>query len=138
MKALVLLSAVLMIALGLTGVFWPEGLMELAKYSLTKSGTYVLAAIRILLGTFLFTCAGATRTPKTVRVIGGIIFTVGLVGVLIGQEPAQRWSEWWLANRADAFRIAACLPLAAGLFIAGSALTKGRTNHPRWRTDAAS
>jgi hypothetical protein len=126
MKALVLLSASLMIALGLTGVFWPEGLMDFAKYSFTRSGTYVIAAVRILLGTFLFTCAGATRTPKTVRVIGFLIFTVGIVGVLLSHEPAQRLSEWWLAKGPDAFRIAACLPLVAGLFIAGSTLTKSR------------
>jgi len=125
-KALLLLSAALMIALGLTGVFWPEGLMELAKYSFTKSGTYVVAAIRILLGTFLFTCAGAARTPKTVRVIGFLIFTAGIVGVLISHEPAQRLSEWWLAKGPDAFRIAACIPLAAGLFIACSALFRRR------------
>jgi hypothetical protein len=128
MKALVLLSASLMIALGLTGVFWPEGLMDFAKYSFTRSGTYVIAAVRILLGTFLFTCAGATRTPKTVRVIGFLIFTVGIVGVLLSHEPAQRLSEWWLAKGPDAFRIAACLPLAAGLFIAGSTLAKSRSN----------
>lgn len=127
MRALLFLSAAFLIVLGLTGVFWPEGLIDLAKYSFTRSGTYVIAAIRILLGTFLFTCAGATRTPKTVRVIGGIIFTVGIVGVLIGQEPAQRLSEWWVAKGPDAFRIAACLPLAAGLFIAGSTLFKGRS-----------
>ena len=126
MKALVLLSAALIIALGLTGVLWPEALMDLAKYSLTKSGTYVIAAIRILLGTFLFTCAGATRTPKTVRVIGGIIFTVGIVGVLISHEPAQRLSEWWVAKGPDAFRIAACLPLVVGIIIGLSALTKER------------
>jgi len=126
MKALLLLSAALMIALGLTGVFWPEGLMELAKYSFTRSGTYVIAAVRILLGTFLFTCAGATRTPKTVRVIGFLIFTAGIVGVLISHEPAQRLSEWWLAKGPDAFRIAACIPLAAGLFVACSALFRRR------------
>ena len=126
MKPLVLLCAVLMIGLGLTGLFWPEGLMELAKYSFTKSGTYVVAAIRILLGIFLFTGAGCTRTPKTVRVIGGIIFTVGIVGVLIGQEPAQRFSEWWVAKGPEAFRIAACLPLVVGVVVALSALTKER------------
>jgi protein-S-isoprenylcysteine O-methyltransferase Ste14 len=126
MKALLLLCAVLMIALGLTGILWPEALIDLAKYSFTKSGTYTVAAIRILLGTFLFTCAGATRTPKTIRVIGAVIFTVGLVGVLISHEPAQRFSEWWVAKGPDAFRIAACLPLAVGLFIGLSALTKQR------------
>ena len=126
MKALLLLCAILMIALGLTGVFWPEGLMDLAKYSFTKSGTYVVAAVRILLGTFLFTCAGATRTPKTVRVIGFLIFTVGIVGVLISHEPAQRLSEWWVAKGPDAFRIAACVPLLVGIFIGLSTLTKER------------
>ena len=126
MKALVLLCAILMIALGLTGVFWPEGLMDLAKFSFTKSGTYVIAAVRVLLGTFLFTCAAATRTPKTVRVIGFLIFTVGIVGVLISHEPAQRLSEWWVAKGPDAFRIAACLPLLVGIFIGLSTLTKER------------
>ena len=124
MKALLLLTAILMIALGFVGLFWPGGLMDLAKYSFTKSGAYVVAAIRILLGTFLFTCAGASRTPKTLRVIGGVIFTVGIVGVLISHEPAQRFSEWWVAKGPDAFRIAACLPLIVGFFVAGSALTK--------------
>ncbi|HEX4639901.1 MAG TPA: hypothetical protein VH252_00855 [Chthoniobacterales bacterium] len=126
MKAVLLLCATLMIVLGLTGVFWPEGLLELARYSFTKSGTYVVAAIRILLGTFLFTCAGAARTPKTLRVIGGIIFTAGLVGVLLSHEPAQRLSEWFVAKGPDAFRIAACLPLVAGIFIGLSTLTKER------------
>ena len=126
MKAILLLCAALMIALGLTAVFWPEGLLELARYSFTKSGTYVVAAIRILLGTFLFTCAGAARTPKTIRVIGGIIFTVGIVGVLISHEPAQRLSEWFVAKGPDAFRIAACLPLVVGIFIGLSTLTKER------------
>ena len=125
-KFLLVLSAVFLIGAGLTGLFWPEGLMDLAKYSFTKSGTYVIAAVRILLGTFLFTCAGAARTPKTIRVIGAIIFTVGIVGVLISHEPAQRLSEWWVAKGPDAFRIAACLPLVVGIFIGLSALTKER------------
>ena len=117
MKALLLLCAILMIALGLTGMFWPDGLTQLATYSFTKSGAYVVAAIRILLGTFLFTGAGATRMPKTIRVIGAVIFTAGLVGVLLSHEPAQRLSEWFVAKGPDAFRIAACIPLVAGILV---------------------
>ena len=115
-----------MIALGLTGVLWPEGLMNLAVYSFTKSGTYVVAAIRILLGTFLFTAAGASRMPKTIRVIGFVIFAAGIVGLLLSHEPAQRLSEWFVAKGPDAFRIAACIPLAAGIIVGLSALTKER------------
>jgi hypothetical protein len=125
MKALLLFIAILMIALGLTGLFWPEGLIEPVRYSFTKSGAYVVAAIRVLLGTFLFICAAGSRTPKTIRVIGGIIFTAGIVGVLLGHEPAQRLSEWWAAKGSAAVRIAACLPLGVGLFIAGSTLSRG-------------
>src|SRR5256885_13688136 len=98
MKALLLFTAILMIALGLTGVFWPEGLMDLAKYSFTRSGTYFVAAVRILLGTFLLTGAGATRTPKTVRVIGGIIFIVGGVGGLISHDAAPPFGGWGVAT----------------------------------------
>jgi len=126
MKALLLLSAAVLVVLGLTGIFWPEGLMDLAKYSFTTSGTYAIGALRILVGTFLFLCAKATRTPKTIRVIGFVIFTVGIVGVLISHEPAQRMSEWLLSKGPDTFRIAACLPFTVGLFITGSTLTKDR------------
>ncbi|MFZ1220206.1 MAG: hypothetical protein WAO00_13000 [Chthoniobacterales bacterium] len=125
MKALLLLCAAVLILLGLTGVLWPEGLMDLAKYSFTTSGTYAIAALRILVGTFLFLCAKASRTPRTIRVIGAVIFTVGIVGVLLSHEPAQRVSEWLLAKGSDTLRIVACLPLAVGFFIAGSTLTKG-------------
>jgi hypothetical protein len=124
MKALLLLCATLMIAFGLTGIFWPEGLLNLATYSLTKSGAYVVAAIRILLGTFLFTGAGAARTRKTIRVIGAVIFTAGIVGVLISHEPAQRLSEWFVAKGPDVFRIAACIPLAVGIFIGWATLSR--------------
>src|SRR3954467_7069156 len=128
MKTIVLLVAALMVLFGLTGVFWPEGLMDLVKYSFTTSGTYAVGAVRILIGTFLFLGAAATRTPRTVRVIGAVIFTAGMVGVLLGHEPAQRMSEWLVAKGPDTFRIAACLPLAAGLFIAGSTLARGSRN----------
>jgi hypothetical protein len=128
MKALLLLCAAVLILLGLTGVFWPEGLMDLAKYSFTTSGTYAIGALRILVGTFLFLCAKASRTPRTIRVIGAVIFTVGIVGVLLSHEPAQRVSEWLLAKGSDTLRIVACLPLAVGFFIAGSTLTKGSRN----------
>jgi hypothetical protein len=127
MKALVLLAAALMIALGLTGVFWPEGLIGLAKYSFTSTGLYVIGAIRIVLGAFLFMGATTARTPNALRVIGAIIFIAGIATVLISHDQAQRLSDWWLAKGADAFRIAACLPLAAGLFIGGSTLAKGRS-----------
>lgn len=137
MKAIVLLVAALMTLLGLTGIFWPEGLMELLKYSFTSRGIYVIASARMLVGALLLLAAGATRTPKTVRVIAIIIFLSGVATTLISAEQAQALKDWWIAKGPDALRIAACLPLAFGCFIGVSALTKSRTNHPRWKADAA-
>jgi hypothetical protein len=126
MKAIALLIAALIALLGLTGVLWPEGLMQLATYSFTATGLYVAAAVRVVLGALLFTVARATRTPKTVRVIGLLILVAGIATALIPVERAQLMKEWWISHGPDALRIAACLPLMAGIFIGISALTADR------------
>lgn len=124
MKAVALLIAALLLLLGLTGILWPEGLMELVKYSSKAPGFYLLAFARAIIGGFLAAAAVATRTPKTVRVIGILIFIGGILVVVAGQQRAQQMTDWWIAKGPDALRIAACLPLAVGCFIGGSALTK--------------
>ena len=125
MKAIALVIAVLMVSLGLTGVLWPEGLIPLAVYSVTANGLYVAAAVRIVLGALLFLAASATRTPKTIRAIGLIILVAGIATVLISTERAQLMKDWFPAH-IDAFRIAACLPLAVGILVGLSTLTKER------------
>jgi len=117
-----------MVLVGLTAVFWPEGLMELARYAHTSSGLYVAAFGRIALGALLFMAAAATRTPRTVRVIGPLIFVAGLATALISVERAQLLSDWWLGHGPDFLRIAACFPLVVGLFIGGATLAKGRSS----------
>jgi xanthine/uracil permease len=126
MKIIALVIAALMILLGLTGVLWPEGPMELAKYSFTSTGIYVAAIVRIVLGALLFVAASATRTPKTVRVIGTLIFVAGVATALMSAERAQLLNDWWMSHGPDALRIAACFPLAVGFFLAGSTLSKSR------------
>jgi hypothetical protein len=126
MKAVALFIAALMGLLGLTGVLWPEALMQLATYSFSQTGMYVVAAVRIVLGGLLLFAAGATRTPKTVRVIGLVILLAGIATVLISPERAAFMKVWLLARGPDTLRIAACIPLAVGIFIGLSALTKER------------
>jgi hypothetical protein len=125
MKAIALALAALMILLGLTGVLWPEGVMGLAKYSFTATGLYVIAVARMLLGALLLLAARATRTPKTVLVIGLLIFVAGIATALMGVERAKLLGDWLLDRGPDFLRLAACLPLAAGCFIAVATLTKG-------------
>jgi hypothetical protein len=121
-KFILLLIAALMILLGLTAIFWPTGLMDFAKWSFTPKGLYVAAAVRIVLGLLLLVAAGATSTPKTVRVIGAIIFAAGIATACINVDTAQRLASWWLENGEDRLRITACVPLAVGILLAGVTL----------------
>ena len=123
MKTIVLLLATVLVLFGLTGVFWPEGLMQFAKYSANQTGLYVVAAIRIFVGALLLITAGATRLPKTLRVIGLIILVAGVASLLMSPERAQYLIDGLLQRGVEFFRVAACLPLIVGLLAAGAALT---------------
>lgn len=126
MRVIALLIATLMVLLGLTGVLWPEGLIRQLHQSFSATGLYVIALVRMVLGALLFLAARATRTPKTMRVLGSIIFVAGIATALISVERAQLMKDWMLAHGPDTLRIAACVPLVAGLFVAGTTLTKDR------------
>ncbi|HZE56776.1 MAG TPA: hypothetical protein VE031_02870 [Chthoniobacterales bacterium] len=126
MKAIALFIAALLVLFGLIGVLWPEGLMQLATYSFSRTGLYVVAAARVVLGGLLFFAASATRTPKTVRVIGLLILIAGIATAVISPERADLMKDWLVARGPDTLRIAACIPLAAGIFVAGATLTKSR------------
>jgi hypothetical protein len=126
MKAIALIIALMMVSLGLTGVLWPEGLMQLASNSFTGTGMYVVAAVRVVLGALLIVAASATRTPKTIRVIGLIILLVGIAGAFVPAERALAVKDWLVNRGPDTLRIAACLPLVVGIFVGLSALTKER------------
>ena len=124
MKKIVLLLAAVMVLFGLTGVLWPEALMAVAKYSVTAKGIYVVAAVRIIIGALLLIGAGATRMPKTLRVIGGIILVAGVATLFMSAQQAQSLVDGVLARGVEFFRVAACLPLIVGLLAGGAALTK--------------
>ncbi len=124
MKTIALFIAALMVLLGLTGVFWPEGLMQLAKFSFTTTGIYVTAIVRVIIGALLLIAAGATRAPKAVRVIGLVIVVAGIASAFITAERAASLQDWLSGHGPNPLRIAACVPLLAGLFIGGAALAK--------------
>jgi hypothetical protein len=128
MKNIALGIAALMILVGLTGVLWPEGMVDLMKYSFTSTGIYVAAISRMVLGGLLLVAAGATRTPKTIRVIAVIIFLAGVATALSSPDRAQVLKDWWLSHGPDFLRIAACFPLAVGFFILVATLTKPRNS----------
>src|SRR5256885_17049730 len=116
MKAIAFFIAALLVLFGLTGVLWPEGLMQLATYSFSRTGLYVVAAARVVLGGLLFFAASATRTPKTVRVIGLVILIAGIATAVISPDCAALMKTWLVVRGPDTLRIEACLPLGVRLF----------------------
>ncbi len=122
MKKIVLVIAALLVALGLTGVLYPEGLMGLVRYSFSPTGIIVVSVARIVIGLLLFLAARGSRIANTVRVIAAIIIVAGIAGFFLSPERAQTLASSFLENGPDRLRLIACLPLAVGLFIGGSAL----------------
>ena len=129
MKRIVVLAiAVLLILFGLTGVLWPAGLMSMAKWTFSPTGLYTGAGLRVFIGALLLGAAGATAMPKTVRVIGAIIFVGGILTAFLSVERAQRLAIWLFENGEDRLRIMACLPLAVGFFLAGVTVFRKNRN----------
>jgi uncharacterized protein YjeT (DUF2065 family) len=122
MRMIVLVIAALLIALGLTGVLYPEGLTGLVKYSFSPTGIIVVGIARIVVGVLLFLAARGSSIANTVRVIAALIVVAGIAGLFLSPERAQSLASSFLENGPDRLRIIACLPLAVGLFIGGSAL----------------
>jgi hypothetical protein len=62
--------------------------------------------------------------PKTLRVIGVFILLAGVATLLLSASQQQSLIEGLVARGVEFFRIAACLPLIAGLLAGGAVLTK--------------
>jgi hypothetical protein len=118
MKILAFSIAILMIFLALTGVFWPEGLARVGHYSFTRTGLYVVAIIRLVIGLVFFLAAPASRAPRTLRVIGVIVCIAGVATALLTVERAQALLDWWSAHGLGFIRVAAVVVLGVGSFIA--------------------
>ena len=107
-----------MILLGLTGIFWPEGLVSVGQYSFTPVGLYVVAIIRVAIGLVLFLAAPASRAPRTLRILGVIVCVAGVVVASLSIQRAQELMDWWTAHGLRFVRVAAAVVVAVGSFIA--------------------
>src|SRR3982751_2840830 len=101
MRKVVLLIAALLVALGLTGVLYPEGLTDLVKYSFSPTGIIVVGIARIIVGLVLFLAARGSSIANAVRVIAALIIVAGIAGLFLSPERAQSLSSSFLENGPD-------------------------------------
>lgn len=107
----------LIAALGVAGMAVPAVLLEFAQSLQTPGALYVVAAIRVLFGALLVWVASASRTPRTLRVIGVVIVIGGLLTPLLGIERFQAMLDWFSSQGPLFTRAWASVAVIFGLFV---------------------
>ena len=118
MKTLAFIIALLMVAMGLTGIVCPDCLVRIGHYSFTSIGLYVVAGLRVMIGLVFFLAAPASRAPKTLRILGVLVCIGGVVTAFLSVDRTQALLDWWAAHGSGFVRFGATFALAIGSFIA--------------------
>jgi hypothetical protein len=123
MKTVAFVAGLLILAIGMAGILVPAGFTWASRYALTATAFYIIGAVRVALGLALVSVASASRTPRTLRVLGYFVLIAGIVTVLTGlvaMERARGIIEWSLRQGPGLIRLAGLLVVALGGFIAYS------------------
>jgi len=110
-------------AVGIAGIVLPAALVWIARRFVTSgaSGFYVVATIRIAFGLILISAASASRAPKGLRVLGGVIVMLGVVTALAGSvavEPSRAAIDWWEQQSSAIVRLTSAVVLTLGISVA--------------------
>ena len=106
------------VVLGALGIVSPLMLLGVVRKFESPAGIYAAAALRIMLGVALFLSAPTSRVQEVVRILGIIIFVVGIITPLFGIERFRRLLNWW-SERGHVFMgVWAGFALGFGLFLA--------------------
>jgi len=119
MLTLAFVLCLLLAAVGVVGVAWPQALSDVARFFLSPGGLAIGATIRILFGLVFVFAAPAARWPMFVRVIGMISIVAGLITPLLGVEERHvRIIAWWTAQGAGFRRVWSAMAVILGAVLA--------------------
>lgn len=125
-KPLALLVALLIMVVGIVGVVAPDRLMAIGQYVITPVGLFAVAALRVGIGLVLWLVAPISRTPKTLRALGAVVFVAGLATPLFGVERARAMADWGATQGPAVVRGVAGLVVAIGSLVAFAVATGRR------------
>ena len=117
MSVVVIVIGLLLSAIGLLGLASPERLIRFVKSAQTPAGLYMAASLRILLGVALWFAAPASRSPDALRMLGILVFTIGIITPVLGIDRFRSLLEWWESRGAIFIRVWACFASAFGLLL---------------------
>ena len=119
MRSAALLVALLGGVVGIVGLVSPEsGTAVRRLYFATPVGLYAAAAVRVAMGLVVILSASASRAPKTLRVLGGVVCLQGLAATLFGPDRARAILEWESMQGAAVLRAGAAVAIAGWGFVA--------------------
>jgi hypothetical protein len=108
---------VLVAITGLIGMVLPSLLTEFGESLQTLGALYVVAVIRIVFGAALLGVAPDSRTPRTLRTLGIVSITAGLVAPILGVEGFQAIFIWVSGQGPWFVRACAGASFIFGIFI---------------------
>jgi hypothetical protein len=106
------------VVLGALGIVSPMMLLGVVRKFESPAGIYAAAALRIMLGVALFLSAPTSRVQEIVRILGIIIFVMGIITPLFGTERFRRLLNWWSERGPVFMRVWAGFALGFDLFLA--------------------
>ena len=115
---LVFAWGVLFLCLGAWVLFEPRGLVQFADVFLTSTGLWVAVALRLFIGALLWAAAKASRTPRTLKVLGALFMISAVALPVVGLERIRRIADWGAGLDDPALRVVSLVVIGLGAFIA--------------------
>jgi len=117
------------LVVGIVGLISPDyGTTVRRAYFGAPLTLYTAAALRMAMGLVVILAAAASRAPRTLRVMGALMFLQGLTAIALGPEHARTVLEFETRQGHAILRLGAAVALASGVFMA-YALTGRRPNN---------
>jgi uncharacterized membrane protein len=92
-------------------------LVDLGDSLLNPTVLYIAAGARVFFGAVLLWVAPASRTPKTLRIIGVLLVLAGVLTPFFGIEGSREMLDWLLTRGLMFTRAWAGVAVGLGLFI---------------------
>lgn len=117
MMPIAILLALIIVAVGVVGLFSPSRVIRIARSLESRAGLYYVAALRLVFGVALLYSAEASRAPGLIRTIGVLLIVAGVVTPFLGVARFRRIVDWWSTWGGFLHRLWATVAIAFGLLL---------------------
>lgn len=98
MLALALILCAAIAVFGVVVIVKPALAHDLTRLFADKTGMWIAAALRAVLGLGFLTGASESKAPVLFQILGGLILIVAIVMPILGLDRHRRMIDWWLAR----------------------------------------